>query len=154
MVDAALCWDNRHAIRRARKFEPFNLTWLEEPLHPDNLRATPKLSSQSPMRIAPARKYATLKEMQQLYGCRRMSGAGGFRVVGGWPAQADGWDAAERHRCGQHSYKTASTSRLAAFVAALPNSHYFEYASSRALRQPTQAEVPVIDGDIAVESRA
>ena len=37
MVDAGLCWDTATAIRRARQFEPFNLTWLEEPLHPDNL---------------------------------------------------------------------------------------------------------------------
>jgi len=38
MVDAGLCWDTATAIRRARQFEEFNLTWLEEPLHPDNLQ--------------------------------------------------------------------------------------------------------------------
>src|SRR5437868_11772869 len=36
MVDAGLCWDTATAIRRSRQFEPFNLAWLEEPLHPDN----------------------------------------------------------------------------------------------------------------------
>src|SRR5438067_8050203 len=51
MVDAGLCWDTATAIRRARQFEPFNLTWLEEPLHPDNLQGYAKLSAQAPMRI-------------------------------------------------------------------------------------------------------
>src|SRR5687768_2003845 len=37
MVDAGLCWDTATAIRRAKQFEPYNLTWLEEPLHPDNI---------------------------------------------------------------------------------------------------------------------
>ena len=37
MVDAGLCWDTATAIRRARQFEEFGLTWLEEPLHPDNI---------------------------------------------------------------------------------------------------------------------
>src|SRR5437660_5582837 len=37
MVDAGLCWDTATALRRARQFEGFQLTWLEEPLHPDNV---------------------------------------------------------------------------------------------------------------------
>src|SRR3954463_13265116 len=43
MVDAGLCWDTATAIRRARQFEEFNLTWLEEPLHPDNLAGYARL---------------------------------------------------------------------------------------------------------------
>src|SRR5262245_17627510 len=50
MVDAGLCWDTATAIRRARQFEPFNLTWLEEPLHPDNVEGYGRLSARSPMR--------------------------------------------------------------------------------------------------------
>src|SRR5205814_6447537 len=66
MVDAGLCWDTATALRRARQFEPFNLTWLEEPLHPDNLQGYAKLSSQSPMRIAAGEEVCDVKEMQQL----------------------------------------------------------------------------------------
>src|SRR5262245_7049764 len=43
MVDAGLCWDTATALRRARQFEQFNLTWLEEPLHPDNVQGYAKL---------------------------------------------------------------------------------------------------------------
>src|SRR5262249_33153195 len=52
MVDAGLCWDTATAIGRAQQFEPFNLTWLEEPLHPDNLQGYARLSARSPVRIA------------------------------------------------------------------------------------------------------
>ena len=48
MVDAGLCWDTATAIRRARQFEPFNLTWLEEPLHPDNLQGYAPPQRQQP----------------------------------------------------------------------------------------------------------
>ena len=51
MVDAGLCWDTATAIRRAKQFEPFDLTWLEEPLHPDNLQGyAPPDARSSPMR--------------------------------------------------------------------------------------------------------
>src|SRR5271166_1974916 len=62
MVDAGLCWDTATAIRRARQFEPFGLTWLEEPLHPDNLQGYARLSAQSPMRIAAGEEICDVKE--------------------------------------------------------------------------------------------
>src|SRR5438094_5015446 len=61
MVDAGLCWDTATAIRRAKQFESFNLTWLEEPLHPDNLRGYARLSTQSPIRIAAGEEICDIK---------------------------------------------------------------------------------------------
>src|ERR1700730_13875720 len=66
MVDAGLCWDTAPAIRRARQFEPFNLTWLEEPLHPDNVQGYARLSARSPMRIAAGEEICDVKEIQRL----------------------------------------------------------------------------------------
>ena len=110
MVDAGLCWDTATAIRRAQQFEPFNLTWLEEPLHPDNLQGYARLSAQSPVRIAAGEEICDIKEFQQ------MMDVGGIDVVqvdvtrasADWPASKRiGWDSAERHRlCVNHSYKT------------------------------------------------
>src|SRR5260370_13329337 len=51
MVDAGLCWATATAIRRARQFEEFNLTWLEEPLHPDNIKGYAGPLARSPIRI-------------------------------------------------------------------------------------------------------
>jgi len=156
MVDAGLCWDTATAIRRSRQFEPFNLTWLEEPLHPDNVQGYARLSAQSPMRIAAGEEICDVAEF------RTMMDVGGIDVaqvdvtrVGGLArSKRIGWDSAERHRlCVNHSYKTGiNIAASLHFVAALPNTHYFEYCVEQgALRKHlTKQEFPVIDGDISV----
>src|SRR5438445_12493080 len=156
MVDAGLCWDTATAIRRAKQFESFNLTWLEEPLHPDNLQGYARLSAQSPIRIAAGEEVCDVKEFQQ------MMDVGGIDVaqvdvtrVGGLArAKRIGWDSYERHRlCVNHSYKTGvNIAASLHFVAALPNSHYFEYCVEQgALRQSlTKQRFPIVDGEISV----
>src|SRR3989440_1021203 len=66
MGAAGLCWDTATAIRRAQQFAPFNLTWLEEPLHPDNLQGYARLSARAPMRIAAGEEICDVKEFQQM----------------------------------------------------------------------------------------
>jgi len=156
MVDAGLCWDTATAIRRARQFEAFDLTWLEEPLHPDNIDGYARLSARAPMRIAAGEEICDIKEFQ------RMMDVGGIDVaqvdvtrVGGLArSKRIGWDSYERHRlCVNHSYKTGiNIAASLHFVAALPNTHYFEYCVEQgALRQTlTKQRFPVIDGDITV----
>jgi L-alanine-DL-glutamate epimerase-like enolase superfamily enzyme len=156
MVDAGLCWDSATAIRRAQQFEPFKLTWLEEPLHPDDLDGYRRLSGRSPVRIAAGEEVCDPAEF------RRLMDEGGIDVVqvdvtrvGGLTrAKRIGWESAERHRlCVNHSYKTGvNIAASLHFVAALPNTHYFEYCvEPGALRQTlTKQRFPVTDGDIAV----
>src|SRR5207245_10311743 len=76
------------------------------------------------------------------------------RVGGLARSKRIGWDSAERHRlCVNHSYKTGvNIAASLHFVAALPNTQYFEYCVEQgALRQTlTRQRFPVIDGDIAV----
>jgi L-alanine-DL-glutamate epimerase-like enolase superfamily enzyme len=157
MVDAGLAWDTATAIRRARQFEPFNLTWLEEPLHPDNLQGYARLcASNPPMRIAAGEEICDIKEFQQ------MMDVGGIDVaqvdvtrVGGLArSKRIGWDSYERHRlCVNHSYKTGvNIAASLHFVAALPNTRFFEYCVEQgALRQAlTKQRFPVVDGDICV----
>jgi L-rhamnonate dehydratase len=156
MVDAGLCWDTATAIRRAKQFEPFNLTWLEEPLHPDNVEGYARLSAQSPMRIAAGEEICDIKEFQRLMdvGCIDVAQVDVTRVGGLARAKRIGWESAERHRlCVNHSYKTGiNIAASLHFVAALPNSHYFEYCVEQgALRQTlTRQCFPVVDGDINV----
>jgi L-alanine-DL-glutamate epimerase-like enolase superfamily enzyme len=156
MVDAGLCWDTATALRRARQFEPFHLTWLEEPLHPDNVQGYARLSAQSPVRIAAGEEICDVQEFRQ------MMDVGGIDVVqvdvtrvGGLArSKRIGWDSAERHRlCVNHSYKTGvNIAASLHFVAALPNSHYFEYCVEQgALRQTlTRQRFPVVGGMISV----
>jgi L-alanine-DL-glutamate epimerase-like enolase superfamily enzyme len=156
MVDAGLAWDTATAIRRAKQFEEFDLTWLEEPLHPDNIEGYARLGARAPMRVAAGEEICDVKEFQ------RMMDVGGIDVVqvdvarvGGLArSKRIGWDSAERHRlCVNHSYKTGiSIAASLHFVAALPNTHYFEYCVEQgALRQHlTNQSFPVTDGEIAV----
>jgi L-alanine-DL-glutamate epimerase-like enolase superfamily enzyme len=156
MIDAGLCWDTATAIRRAKQFEEFQPTWLEEPLHPDNVQGYARLSAVSPVRIAAGEEICDIKEFQT------MMDVGGIDVaqvdvtrVGGLArSKRIGWDSAERHRlCVNHSYKTGiNIAASLHFVAALPNTHYFEYCVEQgALRQTlTKQRFPVVNGDIAV----
>src|SRR5438045_2666104 len=70
------------------------------------------------------------------------------------PGTGIGWDSYERHRlCVNHSYKTGvNIAASLHFVAALPNTHYFEYCVEQgALRQHlTRQRFPVVDGEIRV----
>ncbi len=156
MVDAGLCWDTATAIRRAQQFEPFNLTWLEEPLHPDNLDGYARLSDRAPMRIAAGEEVCDVKEFQTLMdvGGIAVAQVDVTRVGGLARSKRIGWDSAERHRlCVNHSYKTGiNIAASLHFVAALPNTHYFEYCVEQgALRQTlTKQRFPVVDGEISV----
>src|SRR6266566_827798 len=156
MVDAGLCWDTATAIRRAQQFEPFNLTWLEEPLHPDNVEGYGRLSARSPIRIAAGEEVCDIKEFQKLMdvGGIDVAQVDVTRVGGLARSKRIGYDAAERHRlCVNHSYKTGiNIAASLHFVAALPNTHYFEYCVEQgALRKYlTKQAFPVIDGDISV----
>ena len=156
MVDAGLCWDTATAIRRAKQLEPFALTWLEEPLHPDNLSGYARLSAQSPVRIAAGEEICDLKEFQALMdvGGVDVIQVDVTRVGGLTRAKRIGWDSSERHRlCVNHSYKTGvNIAASLHFVASLPNTRYFEYCVEQGdLRKHlTKQCFPVIDGDISV----
>jgi L-rhamnonate dehydratase len=156
MIDAGLCWDTATAIRRSKQFEEFRPTWLEEPLHPDNVEGYGRLTAQSPIKIAAGEEICDIKEFQRLmdFGGIDVAQVDVTRVGGLARSKRIGWDSAERHRlCVNHSYKTGiNIAASLHFVAALPNTHYFEYCVEQgALRQTlTKQRFPVIDGDIVV----
>jgi len=52
MVDANQRWDAMHAAQAARAFEEFNLGWLEEPMHPDDVSAHRSLKERTSLPIA------------------------------------------------------------------------------------------------------
>ena len=113
MIDAGLCWDTATAIRRAKQFEEFRPTWLEEPLHPDNVQGYARLSAQSPVKIAAGEEICDIKEFQQLMdvGGIDVAQVDVTRVGGLARSKRIGWDSAERHRlCVNHSTRRASTS--------------------------------------------
>lgn len=61
MIDIGLVWDSAQAIKMARRFEEFDLFWLEEPLPPDDLAGYAKLADAMDMRIAAGEEETTLQ---------------------------------------------------------------------------------------------
>ncbi|HIG17080.1 MAG TPA: mandelate racemase/muconate lactonizing enzyme family protein, partial [Candidatus Handelsmanbacteria bacterium] len=52
LVDAGQVWNWKTALTRARQFQEFNIFWLEEPLHPEDVAGYGLLSDASPVPIA------------------------------------------------------------------------------------------------------
>ena len=75
MLDVGLIWDAKTTIKRARLFEPYDLFWIEEPLHPDDYAGYGKVSTGTDTRIA-----AGEEECTQV-GFERLIDQGGIDVV-------------------------------------------------------------------------
>jgi L-alanine-DL-glutamate epimerase-like enolase superfamily enzyme len=52
MVDAMMAWDLAEAARRARRLEPFDLAWLEQPLAPSDVHGYAKLQAATAIPLA------------------------------------------------------------------------------------------------------
>lgn len=66
MVDANMKWSADEAIRAARAFQPFELTWLEEPIIPDDVVGYARLVREGGMPVAAGENLRTPWEFKQL----------------------------------------------------------------------------------------
>jgi len=66
MVDAGHAWDWPTALERAKLIEPFNITWLEEPLSQDDRKGYGELCAQSPVPIAAGEGDVTAWDFEDL----------------------------------------------------------------------------------------
>ena len=66
MVDANMRWSADEAIRAARAFQPFDLTWLEEPVIPDDVAGQARVVREGGIPIASGENLRTLWEFKQL----------------------------------------------------------------------------------------
>ncbi|MBI4530028.1 MAG: mandelate racemase/muconate lactonizing enzyme family protein, partial [Candidatus Latescibacteria bacterium] len=150
LVDAGICWDAVTAIRRARQFQEFDIFWLEEPLHPDDLEGYAKLASTGLQRIAAGEQESTRASFRELMdiGCVDVIQPDVARVGGLTEAKKIGFMAADRHKlCVNHSYKTGiSVAASLHFLSAIPNSELLEYCVEPSpLRQTLTVETFPID---------
>jgi L-alanine-DL-glutamate epimerase-like enolase superfamily enzyme len=134
MVDIGICWDARTAIARARRFAPFNLAWIEEPLPPDDITGYGQLTAAVETPIAAGEEESTT------HGFRELIERGGIDIVQVDVARAGGLTEARRiaqmaHQrnkpCVPHAFSTGVL--LAAsihWVASQPNIHLLEYTVS------------------------
>ena len=66
MVDANMKWTADQAIRAARAFAPFDLTWLEEPISPDDAAGHARVVREGGLPIAAGENLRTLWEFRHL----------------------------------------------------------------------------------------
>jgi L-alanine-DL-glutamate epimerase-like enolase superfamily enzyme len=64
MVDVGRRWTLTEATARAHAFADFNVRWLEEPLHPDDLEGYRQLTAVSPIPIAGAETEETVEQFR------------------------------------------------------------------------------------------
>ena len=60
MADANMKWPVEEAIRAARAFQPFDLTWLEEPTIPDYVAGHARILAAGGVPIAAGENLCTL----------------------------------------------------------------------------------------------
>jgi len=75
MLDVGQAWDAWTTLERARLFEPYDLFWIEEPLHPDDLDGYAVVSAECETPIAAGEEECTVA------GFNRLLEVGGVDVV-------------------------------------------------------------------------
>ena len=131
LIDAGQCWDTKTAVLMARRFEPYGIYWLEEPLRPDNVAGYAELARATPLRIA-----AGEAESERLSYTRLMD-EGRIDVVQIDPTRTGGlteakkiaWAAYDRGRAViNHSFTTdINIAASLALLAAIPEAPFLEY---------------------------
>ncbi|HLN09097.1 MAG TPA: mandelate racemase/muconate lactonizing enzyme family protein [Xanthobacteraceae bacterium] len=66
MADANMAWSADVAIRAARAFAPFDLTWLEEPISPDDVTGQVRVVREGGLPIAAGENLRTIWEFRNL----------------------------------------------------------------------------------------
>lgn len=131
LIDAGQVWDTKTAIQMAKRFEPYGIYWLEEPLHPDNLAGYATLAAATSTRIAAGEaesernSYRALMDIGQVdvvqIDVTRCGGLTEGRKIA--------WEALDRGRSViNHSFTTdLNIAASMALLATLPRAPFIEY---------------------------
>lgn len=149
MLDVGLVWDATTTIQRAKAFEPYDLFWIEEPLHPDDVAGYGRVAARISQRLAAGEEECTPR------GFRRLIDEGGIGLAQidltrcGLTAALEiaAYAAARGIPVANHNFTTdINTAASLHFLAAVPNALVLEYCVepseiSRALaRDPFRLE--------------
>ncbi len=156
MIDAGLVWDAKTALKMAKRFSDYDVYWLEEPLHPDDLDGYARLSQGTDMRIAAGEEESSRHSYLELMDRGKIDivQVDVTRCGGITEAMRIAQLACDRHKpVVNHSFKSGiNIAASLHFLAAVPNSFIFEYCVSKSpLRQHlTKQTFNVKDGMVKV----
>jgi L-alanine-DL-glutamate epimerase-like enolase superfamily enzyme len=152
LIDAGQCWDTKTAIGMARRFEPYGVYWLEEPLRPDNVEGYAELARATPLRIAAGEAESDRHSYLHLMEHGRIDVVqfDVTRTGGLTEAKKIAWAAYDRGRSVvNHSFTTdVNVAASLALLAALPEAPFLEYCVETSpirtslVREPVQ----IVDG--------
>ncbi len=154
-IDAGLAWDAKTAIQRARLLAPYRPLWIEEPLHPDDLRGYARVASSVDVPIAAGEEECTRD------GFRRLMDDGRIDVVqidvtrtGLTQAMRIAGDAHQRGLpVANHTFTTDLNAAASLhFLAAVPNALICEYCvePSELSRHLVRNPIRMVDGKAQV----
>ncbi|WP_409342546.1 mandelate racemase/muconate lactonizing enzyme family protein [Paenibacillus sp. MBLB4367] len=156
MIDAGLAWDLKGALRMAEIYEKYNLFWLEEPVHSNNIAGYRELSDRTRLSIAGGEQESGRLAFQRLMdeGHLDIIQPDLARVGGLTEGKKIASLAHDRHKkVVPHAFKTgilvaASTH----FAAAIPNGFMIEYtvSTSPLARDLVSREIAFKDGYVTV----
>jgi L-rhamnonate dehydratase len=130
MIDVGLRWDAITTIRRCNSFAPYNLTWLEEPMHPDHLESYGRVSAAVSMPIAAGEEECTIRGFTNLIDIGKIDIVQIDVTRCGLSQAMEIAAIAQRKglRCATHNFTTdINTAASLHFLAAIPNAMILEY---------------------------
>ena len=152
LIDAGLCWDAKTAIQMARRFAEYDIFWLEEPLHPDNLDGYRRLSEATDVRIAAGEEESSRASFVDLMDRGKIDvvQVDVTRVGGLTEAKKIAFLAHDRGLpCVNHSFTTdINIAASLHLLAAIPNAILLEFCAEESPLRTQLAKEPiqVIDG--------
>ena len=150
MLDVGLIWDATTTIQRAKLFEPFDLAWIEEPVHPADLNGYRRISQSITQRLAAGEEECTLR------GFQRLIDEGGIGLAqidltrcGLTQAMKIAQYAADRGvLVANHNFTTdLNTAASLTFLAAVPNAYVLEYCVEPSEISRNLAREPFVQKD-------
>lgn len=131
LIDAGQCWDTKTAIQMARRFEPYRIYLLEEPLHPDNVAGYAELVRATPLRIAAGEAESERRSYTHLMDVGRIDVVqiDPTRTGGLTEARKIAWAAIDRGRSViNHAFTTdINIAASMAMLAAIPEAPFLEF---------------------------
>jgi L-alanine-DL-glutamate epimerase-like enolase superfamily enzyme len=156
LIDAGLCWDAKTAIQMAKRFQEYDIFWLEEPLHPDNLEGYRRLAGSVDVRIAAGEEESSRASFIDLMdrGQIDVVQVDVTRVGGLTEAKKIAYLAHDRGLpCINHSFTTdLNIAASLHLLASIPNAILLEFCveESPLRTQLAQEPIQVIDGRVKV----
>ncbi len=133
LIDAGQVWDWKTALKRARQFAEFEPFWLEEPLHPEDVKGYAKLCRNSPIQIAAGEAEARFEDFALLIEEAGLDWIQPDPARCGISTMVEVGRHARRHRCGfvNHTFKSGiSIAASLHALSAVPGAELFEFCMS------------------------